>query len=157
MLAPRQGIEWSQPKQLGLPAVEDCVRMEGSRVAHFQRVDALLDPGHLPFSGGDQAMARGFFRPLEGRPIDSSWLAMASDWFPPPAFVRLEPPTGGVSVDLTTHIHNPSFPLAEDQWLAGQFEIETSTNGLAVEHGVIATTDGVLVAESFQTRLTTTG
>ena len=77
------------------------------------------------------------------------------DWhFPPPAFVRLEPPTGGVSIDLTTHIHRPTVGLGEDEWLTGKFEIETSTGGLAVEHGVIATLDGVLVAESFQTRLT---
>ena len=126
------------------------------RVSHFERVDALLDPASLPFSGGPRAMVRGYLRPLEARQVDSSWLAMATDWFPPPAFVRLEPPTGGVSIDLTTHIHRPHLVLDDDEWLVGAFEIETSGGGLAVEHGRIATHDGVLIAESFQTRLTTT-
>lgn len=99
-------------------------------------------------------MVRGYLRPLAGDRVDSAWLAMATDWFPPPAFVRLEPPTGGVSIDLTTHVHRPEVALAGDEWLIGSFAVDTSSAGLAVEHGLLATTDGELVAESFQTRLT---
>ena len=156
LLTDRSGVEWSAPVSLDLPPREECVEMEGGRVSHFERVDGLLDPESLPFSGGDRAMVRGYLRPLEGRPVDSSWLAMATDWFPPPAFVRLEPPAGGVSIDLTTHIHKPHMVLGDHEWLIGAFEIQTSGGGLAVEHGRIATHDGTLVAESFQTRLTTT-
>jgi acyl-CoA thioesterase len=61
----------------------------------------------------------------------------------------------GVSIDLTTHVHRPSITLGEDEWLTGTFEVRTSSGGLAVEHGVLATEDGTLVAESFQTRRTT--
>ena len=86
--------------------------------------------------------------------IDAAWLAMASDWFPPPAFVRLAPPTGGVSIDLTTHIHRPGLMLARDEWLVAEFAIENSAGGLAVEHGRISRDDGTVVAESLQTRLT---
>ena len=154
LLQPREGIEWSTPLHLELPPLEDCSRMAVERVAHFERVDGLLDPSSLPFSGGDRAMVRGYIRPLDGDRVDSAWLAMATDWFPPPAFVRLEPPTGGVSIDLTTHIHRPEVALGDDEWLVGSFEVETSSAGLAVERGVLATTDGTLVAESFQTRLT---
>lgn len=154
MLTTRDGVEWNTPVCLDLPPREQCVRMEPGRVSHFQQVDGLLDPGSLPFSGRDRAMVRGYVRPLEGRRVDSSWLAMVTDWFPPPAFVRLEPPTGGVSVDLTTHVHRPDVALGHDEWLIGSFEVDNSTNGLAVEHGVIAAADGTLVAESFQTRLT---
>lgn len=154
LLQPREGVEWSTPLHLGLPPRDECVRMEGGRVSHFERVDGLLDPGSLPFSSGDRAMVRGYLRPLDGERVDSAWLAMATDWFPPPAFVRLEPPTGGISIDLTTHIHRPELALADDEWLVGSFEVETSSAGLAVERGVLATTDGTLVAESFQTRLT---
>lgn len=157
LLTDQAGVEWATPVDLDLPPQEDCVEMDAGRVSHFDRVDGLLDPASLPFSGGDRAMVRGHVRPSEGRPVDSSWLAMATDWFPPPAFVRLEPPTGGVSIDLTTHIHRPHVALDEGEWLTGAFEITTSGGGLAVEHGHIATGDGVLVAESFQTRLTTTG
>ena len=154
LLQPCEGIEWSAPLDLGLPPREECVRMEGGRVSHFERADGLLDPGSLPFSGGDRAIVSGYLRPCDGDRVDAAWLAMATDWFPPPAFVRLEPPTGGVSIDLTTHIHRPEVALADDEWLAGSFEVETSSAGLAVEHGVLAMTDGTLVAESFQTRLT---
>lgn len=157
LLTDQTGVEWAAPVALDLPSRAECVEMDGGRVSHFDRVDGLLDPGSLPFSDGPRAMVRGYVRPLEGRPIDSSWLAMAADWFPPPAFVRLDPPTGGVSIDLTTHVHRPHLVLDDDEWLTGAFEITTSGGGLAVEHGHIATSDGVLVAESFQTRLTATG
>ena len=96
-------------------------------------------------------MVRGYGRPLEPRPVDAAWLAMATDWFPPPAFVNLEPPTGGISVDLTTHVHR-TMPDLGERWLAASFEILTSSGGLATEHGRIATEDGVLIAESMQTR-----
>lgn len=156
LLTPREGVEWSSPIHLGLPAPDQCVPMEPGRVSHFERVDGLLDPHSLPFSDRAQAMVRGYLRPLEGRRVDSTWLAMATDWFPPPAFVRLQPPTGGVSVDLTTHIHRPDLSLGSDEWLVGSFQVDNSTQGLAVEHGVITTHDGTPVAESFQTRLTAT-
>jgi acyl-CoA thioesterase len=153
-LVERTGVEWSAPATLDLPSVEGCVPMDAGRVSHFDRVEGLLDPASLPFSGGDRARVRGYIRPLEDRRIDAAWLAMATDWFPPPAFVRLEPPIGGVSVDLTTHIHQPEMRLGDDDWLRASFEIRTSTNGLAVEHGLITTNDGTPVAESLQTRLT---
>lgn len=153
-LVPRAGVEWSAPTPLDLPPLEQCVPMESGRVSHFDRVEGLLDPAGLPSSGGDRAMVQGHIRPLEDRRVGTAWLAMATDWFPPPAFVRLEPPTGGVSIDLTTHVHRPEVILGDDDWLHARFEIQTSTNGLAVEHGVITTGDGLPVAESFQTRLT---
>jgi acyl-CoA thioesterase len=154
LLTARHGVEWSTPVRLDLPPRAACVPVDAARVSHFDRADGLLDAGSLPFSGGTRAMVRGYLRPLAGDRVDSAWLAMATDWFPPPAFVRLQPPTGGVSIDLTTHIHRPDVVLAGDEWLTGAFEVETSSGGLAVEHGVIATDDGHLVAESFQTRLT---
>jgi acyl-CoA thioesterase len=157
LLTDRPGVEWSAPAPLDLPPPERCVRMDAERVSHFERADGLLDPRNLPFSGGDRARVQGYLRPLEGRPVDSAWLAMATDWFPPPAFVRLQPPTGGVSIDLTTHIHRPHVVLGDDEWLTATFEIENSGGGLAVEHGRVAERDGTLVAESFQTRLTAKG
>lgn len=156
LLTERAGVEWQGSTPDDVAPVEDCVPVDPPPgVAHLERVDARLDPRSLPFSGGPRAVVRGHLRPLEPRPIDAAWLAMASDWFPPPAFVRLDPPTGGVSIDLTTHVHRPRFRLGEDEWLTGRFEIETSSAGLAVEHGRIGAPDGTLVAESFQSRLTT--
>ena len=93
-------------------------------------------------------------RPLEARPLDAAWLVMAADCFPPPAFVRTEAPIGGMSIDMTVHVHRSGFRLPDDGWLVGSFEIDDSAGGLAVEHGRITLTDGTVVAESFQTRLT---
>lgn len=155
MFTERSGVEWSAALPQELPPVEDCVPVNPpTDVAHFHRAEGLLDPSSVPFSGGARATVRGYVRPLETQVVDAAWLAMATDWFPPPAFVRVAPPTGGISVDLTTHLHRPSLVLDEDEWLTGWFEIVTSTGGLAVEHGRIADCQGRLVAESFHTRLT---
>lgn len=152
-MLPRTGVEWASPSQIDLPPVGDCVRFEPTKpVSHFDRVDALLD-SRLTFGTGHDARVRGYVRPLEARPIDAAWLAMAMDWFPPPAFVRIDPPTGGVSVDLTVHLHRPGITLGADEWLLGEFSIIDSTGGLAVEHGSITDQAGLMIAESFHTRL----
>lgn len=153
LLTDRDGVEWSVPAPIDVLPLAQCVPVD-SEVGHFDQADGRLDPRSIPLTNGTRARVSGYIRPLEPRPIDSAWLAMASDWFPPPAFVRLAPPTGGVSIDLTTHIHRPGLELDADEWLIAEFAIENSTGGLAVEHGRIATLDGTVVAESFQTRLT---
>ena len=151
------GVEWSDPAPIDLPPPGSCERIRPhAPIEHFERLDSLIDPSSLPFTGGDRAMVRGYLRPLEPHPIGAPWLAMASDWFPPAAFVRLEPPLGGVSVDLTTHVHRTIDDL-DGAWLTASFEITTSSGGLAVEHGEIRTVDGGLLAESFQTRFVATG
>jgi acyl-CoA thioesterase len=157
LMAPSEGVDWSTRAPIDLPPPEACVPITPPNpVEHFHRADGLLDPSSLPFTGGPRTAVRGYVRPIEDRPIDAAWLAMISDWFPPPAFVRVDPPAGGISVDLTTHVHR-TLPHLGDGWLAASFEIETSTGGLATEHGLIATTDGTVLAESFQTRWTARG
>lgn len=147
------GVEWRPAASIPLPPPDQCVPIVPlTPSAHFDRARARLDPSSLPFTDGPDALVRGYLRPLEPRPIDAAWLAMASDWFPPPAFVRLEPPIGGISLDLTTHVHRTLPTLADDTWLTAEFSVTTSTGGMATEHGRIATIEGVLLAESFQTR-----
>lgn len=153
LLTEQSGVDWRTREPIALPPLDACVPITPREPsAHFERAQALLDPSSLPFTDGPRAMVRGYLRPLEPRPIDAAWLAMASDWFPPPAFVRLEPPVGGISVDLTTHVHHTLPALADDDWLTASFEITTSAGGMATEHGRIVTIDGNLLAESFQTR-----
>jgi acyl-CoA thioesterase len=156
LLADRNGVEWAGTTPIDVLPFKDCIRID-SEVGHFDQADGRIDPRSVPFTDGPQARVSGYIRPLETRAIDPAWLAMASDWFPPPAFVRLAPPTGGVSIDLTTHFHRPGLLLDDDEWLVAEFAIENSTGGLAVEHGRIAQRDGSVVAESFQTRLTAQG
>jgi len=156
LLTDRAGVEWNAAAHIDVLPFESCIRIE-SEVGHFDMADGRLDPRRVPFTDGTEARVSGYVRPLEPRVIDPAWLIMASDWFPPPAFVRLAPPTGGVSIDLTTHVHRPGLLLAADEWLVAEFALENSAGGLAVEHGRIALADGTLVAESFQTRLTAQG
>lgn len=156
MVADVVGVEWSTPEPLDVPQPSNCVALDPpGHVEHFGRAQALIDPASLPFTGGMRAIVRGHLRPLDDRRIDAAWLAMASDWFPPPAFVRIDPPIGGISVDLVTHVHRELPPLGDD-WLAVSFEADTSANGIATERGRIATADGRLVAESLHTRWTVT-
>ena len=154
----RTGVEWSSPDPIPVPPPEECVSLDpppGNH--HLARLDAVLDPTTVPFTDGDLAHIRGWFRPFDSRRVDAAWLTMAVDWFPPPAFIRIAPPTGGISIDLVSHLHQSSVELGPDEWLAGEFGIDTSTGGLAVEHGRITRTDGTLVAESFHTRWTAEG
>ena len=154
LMTERSGLEWSGPRPLELPPPADCVPFTPpAHVVNFGRFEMRFDPERMPFTG-ERAHLAGYVRPLEVRPIDAAWLVMAADCFPPPAFARAEPPTGGMSIDLTVHIHRSGFTLQDDAWLAGCFEIDDSTGGLAVEHGRITQMDGTVVAESFHTRLT---
>ena len=154
----KTGIEWSTPDRPPVPPPDQCIPLDpppGNH--HLARLDALLDPTTVPFTDGDLAHIRGWFRPFDSRTIDAASLTLAADWFPPPAFIRIAPPTGGISIDLMSHLHQPHVELAEDEWLAGEFGIDTSTAGLAVEHGRITRMDGTPVAESFHTRWTAEG
>ena len=78
---------------------------------------------------------------------------MIGDWFPPSPFRRLLPPTGGVSIDYTVHVHR-TLPPSPDLWLEGVFDAGTSVDGIALERGTLATPDGRPVAETFHTRWT---
>ena len=148
------GVDWGAPRPIDVAPVEGCVPIEPGRpVEHFRRADGVLDPRSVPFSGGPDTTLRGHVRPLEDGEVDAAWLAMACDWFPPPAFVRTEPPVGGISVDMLVHVHRTPGRLG-GAWLAGEFGIETSHAGLAVERGLLVTADGLPVAESMQTRWT---
>lgn len=154
LMTVRSGLEWGQPRSPDLPAPADCEPWSPpGRPESFGRFELLFDPQRMPFTG-EVAHVSGWVRPLEARPIDAAWLVMAVDGFPPPAFARTEPPNGGMSIDLTVHVHRSGFALRPGEWLAGAFEIHDSTAGLAVEHGRLTQMDGTVVAESFQTRLT---
>lgn len=157
MMEDRPGVEWGEPVVVDLPPPHRCVPFTPQgEVVHFARLESAFDPNRMPFDPGSGSVS-GYVRPLEPRPIDAAWLVMACDWFPPPAFSRTEAPVGGVSIDFTAHIHRQGLILGVGEWLVGTFEVPTSSAGLGVEHGRLTTMDGTVVAESFQTRLTTQG
>lgn len=150
------GPEWDHGTRPAVAPLIECVPFtppEG--VIHFRQATTVLDPASLPFTHQDHVVLGGYMRPLETRPIDAPWLTAALDWFPPSPFVRLDPPTGGVSVDYVVHVHATlAAPLADHAWLSADFRTEVSSDGLALEHGRIADPQGRLLAESFHTRWT---
>ena len=146
---------WETPQAPALPAFADCIPVTPpEHVRHFTQATARIDPAFIPFTGGATARVAGYVQPLEDRPPDAAWLAMVMDWFPPAAFTRIDPTTGGVSVDYTVHLHRPDPQLAPGSWLAGEFQTDVSVDGLALEHGTLRDPDGHLVAEAFHTRWT---
>lgn len=149
------GARWHAPVETSLPSFDRCVPLVGPPgVLHFDHATAVLDPANMPFADGPLAKVGGYMRPLEPRPIDAPWLAMALDWFPPSPFGRGNPPVGAVSIDYTIHLHRTLDTLADDEWLAGEFAADVSSGGLALEKGRLLGPDGALVAESFHTRWT---
>jgi acyl-CoA thioesterase len=150
-----ESTSWDTAPRLGLPDFAECVPLappEG--VGHFDHGVALLDPRSLPFSHGPLARVAGYMRPRESRPIDAAWLAMALDWFPPASFTRIDPPTGGVSITYSIHVHRTLERLADDEWLGGEFNVDISADGIALEKGRITDPSGRVLAESFHTRWT---
>ncbi|HMK12206.1 MAG TPA: thioesterase family protein [Acidimicrobiales bacterium] len=149
------GASWEHTRFLDLYPIEACVPLYPPATArHFEQADALLDPRGVPFSHGEVERLGGYVRPRERRPIDAAWLAMIADWFPPCSFVVHDPPTGGVSVDYSVHIHATRGALGPDEWLAAKFEAPVSRSGLALEHGIVVGPDGSALVESFHTRWT---
>jgi acyl-CoA thioesterase len=154
MLGPVVGAEWTSAVTGRPAAVADCVSFTPPpSIRHFEQAELLLDPGTVPTGDAEDARIAGHVRPIEARPFDAAWLTMIGDWFPPSPFRRLLPPTGGVSIDYTVHVHR-TLPLAPDLWLEGVFDSGTSVDGIALEHGTLATPDGRPVAETFHTRWT---
>jgi len=146
--------DWQSPFASRPPDRSDCEPLEPpGEIKHFEQASAWYDPAHVPFSSGPDARVAGHVRPLEARPIDAPWLTMILDWFPPAPFTRLpDASSGGVSIDYTVHIHRTLTTLGPHEWLEATFDAPTSHDGMAIEHGRIATADGDAIAESFHTR-----
>ncbi|CAN5694488.1 thioesterase family protein [soil metagenome] len=154
-VAPVEGLDWERPDPVVMAPLEDCVPVDPPEgVRHFEHATASLDPAHLPFAHGEFAQVGGYVRPLEPRPIDAAWLTMILDWFPPSPFSQIDPPTGGVSVDYTVHLHRTRPTPGPDEWLTGLFRADISAEAMALEKGTIRDPAGHVLAESFHTRWT---
>jgi acyl-CoA thioesterase len=154
MLRPVVGAEWTRAVASRPAAVAACSSFTPPpSIRHFEQAELLIDPETVPNGDAEDARIAGHVRPIEARPLDAAWLTMIGDWFPPSPFRRLLPPTGGVSIDYTVHVHR-TLPWTPDLWLEGVFDAGTSVDGIALEHGTLATPDGRPVAETFHTRWT---
>jgi acyl-CoA thioesterase len=153
--SPVEAASWDNSEPVDLLPPELSIPLEPPEgIRHFGHAEALLDPTHLPFTHAAVARVGGHVRPLERREIDAPWLAMILDWFPPSPFTKVDPPTGGVSIDYTVHLHRTLPRLRDGQWLGARFRADVSAGGIALEHGAIVDPEGRLLAESFHTRWT---
>ncbi|MBO1756642.1 thioesterase family protein [Allobranchiibius sp. CTAmp26] len=156
LLNPVDATGWTMPMTHDRPApIDRCLPFEPPpSIAHFGQAEFRIDPATVPTSEpAAEARIAGHIRPLEARPIDARWLVAMGDWFPPSPFRRLAPPAGGISVDYTVHLHR-TLAADPDLWLEGAFTTTQNVGGLALEHGTLATPDGLPVAETFHTRWT---
>jgi acyl-CoA thioesterase len=153
-IAAVDGHDWATPvRDRPGPFEHAAAFTPPPQVKHFRQAELRLDPTTIPQGDADDSRIAGYIRPNAGTHLDAAWLVMAGDWFPPSPFRRVEIPIGGVSVDYTVHLHR-TVTLGEGEWLEAVFETPNSTAGLGLEHGTLATTDGMLVAETFHTRWT---
>ena len=150
-----ESSDWETFAAPDLPPIDRCVPITPPLdIRHFDHGVAMLDPVDLPFSHGPRARVAGYLRPQERRPIDAAWLGMALDWFPPASFTRVDPPTGGISISYTVHVHRTLPQLDDHEWLGGVFHADISAGGIALEKGVVSDPGGRILAESFHTRWT---
>jgi len=110
--------------------------------------------GAAPFSGSHEAMEIGGWIGLaEPRTVDALSLALYSDaWFSPP-YVRLERFVASPTLDLTVHFRAP-LPRSDPQELClARFTSTVVRDGFFEEDGVIWAPDGTVLAQSRQLAL----
>lgn len=137
------------------PRPEETVRLEWPGRAHLNNVETHLHPGTLAFTGTDRAEWMAWCRPLHGSSLDTAWLAMFGDYFPPAVFTRSTEPTRAVTIEYSIQIHSAAgtWDLGDDGYLTARMHAFHAHDGFAVEDGWIWSPDSTLLATTRQTRL----
>ena len=137
-----------------LPDPDDCVKAVSSESSPFpppmvNQIDLRVHPEDTGVIRGEptgQALFRGWFRLLDGEPVDELAVILATDAFLPAIFNTDQPMTWTPTLDLTVHIRNPG----PHEWLACRFQTRFVTGGFLEEDGEIWDERGNLVALSRQ-------
>jgi acyl-CoA thioesterase len=154
---PRSGPEFSEARMPEVRPPEQCPPGE-KRIEIHRRYEQRWAIGAPPFSGGDRALAGGWIRFAEPRPLDALALAAFADAFPPALFSRLRDSElmGGVpTIDLSVHFRSP-LPAADarpDDFVLAVFRSSLARDGFVGEDGEIWSRDGRLLAQSRQLAL----
>lgn len=111
--------------------------------------------GPAPFSGGDRALAGGWIRLADPRPVDALAVAAMSDGWLPAAFARLTQPAMLPTIDLTVHFRAslPLQPAGAGEWTLAAFRSRYAREGFVEEDGELWSRQGVLLAQSRQLAL----
>lgn len=145
---PVERIEASPPE---MPDPDECVPVVGSDTfppPMMNKVELRLHPEDATFDT-DHPMFRGWFRLLEGEPIDAFGLLVAVDAFPPTVFNARLPIAWTPTLELTAHIRG----RPEPGWLRCQFSTRFISRGYLEEDGEVWDASGRLVAQSRQLAL----
>jgi acyl-CoA thioesterase len=99
-----------------------------------------------------EAIAGGWIRLAESRPLDAPLLAAYADAWMPPVFLRLPEPNAVPTVDLTVHFRSPlpSPDVDDDDYVLTVFRTRVLAGGFLEEDGEIWSRNGVLLAQSRQ-------
>jgi acyl-CoA thioesterase len=105
-----------------------------------------------PPPAGARAVAGGWIRLPESRPVDALLAAAITDGWIPPTFSRIQEPVVVPTVDLTIHFRSdlPHPGLAPDAFVLAQFRTTVAAGGFLEEDGEIWAPDGTLLAQSRQ-------
>ena len=138
-----------------LPPPDDCVRLVGTDSfppPFMDRVDVRLHPDDAGFVSGaptGSPRLRGWFRLLEGEPVDPLALLLAVDSFPPTIFNADLPVSWSPTVELTAHLRARPAP----GWLACDYRTRFISGGFLEVDGEVWDATGALVAQSRQLAL----
>jgi acyl-CoA thioesterase len=155
---PRSGPEFCDVVMPQVPGPEFYVptpeaRTEVPPIA--RRYETRWAIGHPPIPGtptGARAVAGGWIRLPELRPVDAFVAAAITDGWLPPTFSRIQAPVVVPTVDLTIHFRAalPHPGLADDAFVLASFRTTVAADGFLEEDGEIWAPDGTLLAQSRQ-------
>jgi acyl-CoA thioesterase len=152
------GIEFCDSVMPQVPGPEAFVEPAGRPPGAppiADRWDVRWAIGHPPAPGipvGARAVAGGWIRLPERRPVDALLAAAITDGWIPPTFSRVQQPVVVPTVDLTIHFRAalPHPGLAPDAFVLASFRTTVAAEGFLEEDGEIWAPDGTLLAQSRQ-------
>jgi acyl-CoA thioesterase len=154
---PRPGIEFCDSVMPQVPGPDAYVARpvppEAPPIA--RRWDLRWAIGHPPVPGaptGTRAVAGGWIRLPEHRPVDALLAAAITDSWVPPTFSRVQAAFVVPTVDLTIHFRSrlPHPGLPPDAFVLASFRTTVAAGGFLEEDGEIWAPDGTLLAQSRQ-------
>jgi acyl-CoA thioesterase len=126
---------------------------ESPEIAHrYDTRWAIGIPPGAPIPAGARAVAGGWIRLPEVRPVDALLAAAMTDGWIPPTFSKVQEPVVVPTVDLTIHFRAelPHPGLAPDAFVLAAFRTNVAHEGFLEEDGELWAPDGTLLAQSRQ-------
>lgn len=152
---PLPGPAFTDLRPPAVPPPDQCLDVRdiaANDIPMRHRYESRWAIGDPPGSGGREALAGGWIRLSEPRPLDPPLLAAYADAWVPPVFARLTEMNPVPTIDLTVHFRSalPHPGMAEDDYVLAVFRTGVAADGYIEEDGELWSADGVLLAQSRQ-------